>query len=62
MDKNDRRNFNVTDAHAPPSSPSLEADPLFSRNRSNARATAIKSRGVLRRLASPVFRSVACCH
>ena len=31
MDNHDRRNFDATDAYAPPSSPFPEADPLFSR-------------------------------
>jgi capsular polysaccharide biosynthesis protein len=41
----------VSDAYAPPSAPRLEADPLFSRDRSSAKSPAIKSRGVLRRVA-----------
>ena len=39
MNTNDGAAFNVTDAYAPPSSPLVEADPLFSRSRSNAKAT-----------------------
>ncbi len=50
MDNNDSPNFQVTDAHALPSSPFPEADPLFSRDRSKPTAPGIKSRGVLRRL------------
>jgi polysaccharide biosynthesis transport protein len=51
MDIPDGGNFNVTNANRPPSSPPLEADPLFSDDPSAAKAGRMKPPGILRRLA-----------
>jgi polysaccharide biosynthesis transport protein len=51
MDIPDGGIINVTNANRSPSSPPLEADPLFSDDPSAAKARRIKSPGILRRLA-----------
>lgn len=56
MDIPDGGNFNVTNPYTPPSSPPLEADPLFSDDPSAAKARRIKSPGILRRLAGRLWQ------
>jgi polysaccharide biosynthesis transport protein len=52
----DGGNFNVTNPYTPPSSPPLEADPLFSDDPSAAKASRSKPRGILRRLAGRLWQ------